>query len=246
MKTKKILHVPHASTFLPDFCRDSFPKEKLSHEIDVMTDWFCDELFEVEGEKLIFPVSRLFCDVERFREDENEDMAKIGMGVCYRSCSDLSLLRQVPEQEKEFILREYYDKHHAALTALTEKALKESGGCLIFDYHSFFPTPLPYESDRSCHRPDFCIGVSDFHTPEGVKDCLFDLFLRRGYSVKINSPFADSIVPMKFYRKDKRVASVMIEVNRSLYLSSPGRKNAAFSSLRSLLTEAMEEAGEKI
>ena len=33
-----------------------------------------------------------------------------------------------------------------------------------------------------------------------------------------NQPFSRTIVPMKHYRKDQRVQSLMIEINRLLYL----------------------------
>jgi hypothetical protein len=51
-----------------------------------MTDAHTDELFPVtpfEAERVVFPVSRLVCDVERFSSDEDEPMASRGMGVFY-------------------------------------------------------------------------------------------------------------------------------------------------------------------
>ena len=39
-----------------------------------------------------------------------------------------------------------------------------------------------------------------------------------GYSTARDQPFSGSIVPMKHYRKDQRVQSLMIEINRWLYL----------------------------
>ena len=39
-----------------------------------------------------------------------------------------------------------------------------------------------------------------------------------GYSTARDQPFRGTIVPMKHYRKDHRVQSLMIEINRWLYL----------------------------
>jgi hypothetical protein len=36
-----------------------------------------------QDDKIIAPFSRIFCDVERFSDDELEVMAKSGMGVLY-------------------------------------------------------------------------------------------------------------------------------------------------------------------
>ena len=67
------------------------------------------------------------------------------------------------------------------------------------------------------NRPDICIGTDAYHTSAELKNCLLKVFEAFGYRVAIDSPFSGSIVPLKHYHKDKRVASVMIEVNRSLY-----------------------------
>ena len=39
-----------------------------------------------------------------------------------------------------------------------------------------------------------------------------------GFSTARNQPFSGTIVPMKHHRKDQRVQSLMIEINRWLYL----------------------------
>ena len=44
------------------------------------------------------------------------------------------------------------------------------------------------------------------------------IFESCGYSTARNQPFRGTIVPMKHYQKDRRVQSLMIEINRWLYL----------------------------
>lgn len=240
MKNSTLLHIPHASTVIPARFISSFDSSKLPHEIAVMTDWFCDELFDCGRDKIVFPISRLVCDVERFRDDKDEIMASIGMGVTYESTSDLRKLRTVTEKEKEEILARYYDRHHQAFSQAVEEKLEKYGHCLIVDCHSFYPTALPYEIDQAADRLDFCIGTSDYHTPEVFTDKLVRLLSERGYSVNVDSPFAGTIVPMEFYEKDPRVISVMIEVNRRLYSDAPGVKSERFPKIRSVLSDCID------
>ena len=233
-----IIHIPHASTFIPPELRDAFDAEKLSHEIEVMTDWYTDELFQCGEPKLVFPVSRLVCDPERFRDDTKEVMSTIGMGAVYTHCSDGTPLRAVSQAERETILRRFYDPHHAALERLVEEERKEKGTALILDGHSFYHRQLPYEKDSA--RPDFCIGTDGFHTPRKMVEMLIEFFRAEGFEVLENRPFSGSIVPLRYYRKDPRVRSIMIEVNRRLYLKNDTDPGTRFLEIQSVVTKAMQ------
>lgn len=122
MKNSTLLHIPHASTVIPGNYLASFRQAILPHEIEVMTDWFCDELFDCGRDRIVFPISRLVCDVERFRDDKQEIMADIGMGVTYRCTSTLEHLRSITEDEKGEILSQYYDSHHEKFERAVEKS----------------------------------------------------------------------------------------------------------------------------
>ena len=91
--------------------------------------------------------------------------------------------------------------------------------CLIIDGHSFPALPLPYELNQRAFRPDFCIGTDDFHTSEELVATVEKELQSLGYSTARDQPFSGTIVPMKHYRKDRRVQSLMIEINRWLYLA---------------------------
>jgi N-formylglutamate amidohydrolase len=45
-------------------------------------------------------------------------------------------------------------------------------------------------------------------------------FRNHNLTVKINSPYSGTIIPLKYYQKDKRVKSIMIEINRNLYMDN--------------------------
>ena len=128
-------------------------------------------------------------------------------------------LREQPTQEKRLeLLERYYIPHHQKLTEAVEESLLANNHCLIIDGHSFPALPLPYELNQTAFRPDFCLGTDDFHTPEELVERVETILESCGYSTARDQPFSGTIVPMKHYRKDHRVQSLMIEINRWLYL----------------------------
>ncbi|MBR3195911.1 MAG: N-formylglutamate amidohydrolase [Clostridia bacterium] len=230
MMEETVLHIPHASSLIPAEYRKHFT-ENVFEEIRLMTDWYTDELFGLPCDRIVFPVSRLVCDVERFRRDEDEIMAKKGMGAVYTKCHDGSPLRAVTAQEREAVLKRYYDPHHACFARCVEAKLRRYGACLIIDCHSFSAEPLPHEPCQDKNRPDICIGTDPFHTPGFLAEETAALFSRMGYSVQMNTPFSGTIVPAPYYLKEKSIRSVMIEVNRALYLTPGCRRSPAFFAL---------------
>ena len=68
-KSPIVINVPHASLLIPEEEMQFFERPKLIRELVAMTDHCCDDLFDTGHEMLVFPVSRLVCDFERFRDD---------------------------------------------------------------------------------------------------------------------------------------------------------------------------------
>jgi len=228
-----ILHIPHSSKVLPTEVEFLLGDEALAYEVDAMTDHHTEQLFDLPGaRRCVFPVSRLVVDPERFIEDP---MESAGMGVVYTRTAEGEALRDISEVNRSALIESYYHPHHDALTRMVDDCLKQHNQCLIIDCHSFPAQPLPYEND--INRPDICIGTDSYHTSAELKNCLLKVFEAFGYRVAIDSPFSGTIVPLKHYQKDKRVASVMIEVNRSLYASPIG-----FKRVQSDLSHAISQA----
>ena len=224
---KLILHVPHAATSLPNQEGFIHNKEKIQQEITKLTDWYTDDLFHSETDEMIVaPFSRIFCDVERFENDEEEVMSKVGMGVLYERFDNDELLRIVTPALREEVIQNYYHPHHNALTLAVKTQLDLNNSCLIVDCHSFPSTPLLKGIDQSTSRPDFNIGTDAFHTPQNLIDRAVAYFKDKGYSLGVDWPYSGTIVPIAFYKKDKRVQSIMLEVNRKLYLKEPGKEKS--------------------
>ena len=226
-----ILHIPHSSLVIPKEALQQYDKSLLQEELLLMTDRYTDELFSLPYSSIVFPYSRLFCDVERFRDDAKEEMSQKGMGAVYTRTHNNVEFRKLLPEEKPRILTGYYDVHHQRFEQLVSEKLKKHNETLIIDCHSFNPFPLPHENDKS-ERADICIGADDFHTDKKLAEYFRTSFETKGYTVKINSPFAGSIVPLKYYEKNKNVQSVMIELNRALYMNAKGEKLENFEKLK--------------
>lgn len=248
-----VLHIPHASTAVPAAVRPSLllSDDELANELRQMTDALTDRLFggAVRGAaEVVFPVSRLVVDPERFEADEEESMAARGMGVVYERTSGGAQLRGVVDAAaREELLDRYYRPHHARLTSAVDAALAAHGRCLVVDAHSFPSVPLPYESDQRPDRPDLCVGTDAFHTPGALAEAVVEAGRALGWSVAVDRPFAGALVPAARYRRDARVSAVMIEINRRLYLDEEtGAPSQAFDEVRgsiARLLAALTEVG---
>ena len=219
-----VLHIPHASLVVPgDVAADLLlTPEQLEHELLVMTDRYTDELFSLPSTlatTVAFPVSRLVVDPERFTDDAREPMAQKGMGVVYTCTASGQQLRRPPSAaQRHELLTRFYEPHHADLTRAVDAALHAHGRCLVLDGHSFPALPLPYEDDQAPDRPDICIGTDQSHTSGALRDLAVRTFQELGWSVAVDRPFSGALVPIRFYQRDLRVHSIMVEVNRGLYM----------------------------
>jgi len=222
---------------------------ELQKELLRMTDAYTDELFPVtpvEAARVVFPISRLICDVERFPSDDSEPMASRGMGVIYTRTSNGDILRAQPDAAtRQSLLDRWYWPHHSQLERMVNHIVMRSGICLIVDCHSFPSVALSYELDQTGQRADFCVGTDSFHTPSFVRDVIVTAVSEAGYSVAVDTPFSGALVPLTYYHKDRRIFSVMIEVNRGIYMNEhSGLANQEFERVRSTVGQLIVAAAE--
>jgi len=219
-----ILHIPHSSRNIPAEYREQFvlSDRALDREMLLLTDAYTDEIFDIDDDLVTtvrFPVSRLFVDPERMLDDSREPMAEVGMGAIYDRCSDgRPLRRELSRLERKKLLFKYYLPHHRAVGEAVGKALNHHDRALIIDCHSFPSSPLPCDTDRSNPRPFICIGTDPFHTPKWLLDSLVEDLESRDFDCEINRPFAGAFVPEPYYRKNRNVHAIMLEINRGLYM----------------------------
>ncbi|KKR21578.1 MAG: hypothetical protein UT48_C0006G0030 [Parcubacteria group bacterium GW2011_GWE2_39_37] len=241
---KIILHIPHSSTNIP--IKDGYVVSdvELRSEMIKLTDWHTDDLFQhKEAMQIITPFSRLFCDVERFPEDKDEVMAKVGMGMIYTNLDNGKVLRSINAELRNKIYKQFYQEHHSKFLQRVEEFLGRNDRCLIIDCHSFSSIPFERDLNKTLPRPDICIGTDDFHTPKTLVDATVKYFENNKLSCKVNMPYAGTIVPLKYYLKDKCVQSIMIEVNRNLYLEkNSNEKNKNYKEIKEILNGYIDEA----
>jgi N-formylglutamate deformylase len=242
-----VLHIPHASKEIPEGVRSTFlpSAEKIERELPIMTDAWTDEIvariaFDIT--QVIFPVSRLVVDPERFSDDDDEPMAARGMGAVYTKLSTGEPLRVLSHAEREKLMATYYEPHHAMLEKAVAAALSQFGHCLIIDIHSFSSTPLPHELDQGVGRREICIGSDPFHSPFNETVDLKQVCGEHGFTAALNRPFSGSIVPFTHWNIDARVRSFMIEIRRDMYMEeTTGLKRVDFPVISGRVCSLVEE-----
>lgn len=76
-----LFHIPHSSLKIPNKYWNICIKDKnyIQKTNILVSDLLTDKLVPSNCHKLVFKYSRLFCDVEKFRDDSKEIMSKKGM-----------------------------------------------------------------------------------------------------------------------------------------------------------------------
>jgi N-formylglutamate deformylase len=237
-----ILHIPHSSTKIPLVEGYCVSEEILNQEILKLTDWYTDDLFGNEIDYNIkAPFSRIFCDTERFSDDSHEVMAQYGMGVLYEKTDAGEPLRNLTPKLRKHILDNYYWKHHNLLTESVRLQLERFGKATVVDCHSFPQIPIIRALDKSDFRPDFNIGTDAFHTSQKLIDLSIDFFNERGFSLGVDKPYSGSIVPMDYYQNNNKVQSIMLEINRKLYINEPSNeKSTWYPEIKQVVQEFLE------
>ncbi len=152
---------------------------------------------------------------------------EIGMGAVYTRTSDLRVLRLADTAHHNELLTRYFDPYAVALSEVVDGRLRSLGRATIIDLHSFPEVELPYEAlhHSGADRPELCLGTDDFHTPINLIDSARQSFASMG-RVGLDQPFAGTYVPLKHYRSDPRVTSIMIELRRDQYVGSTSSTQA--------------------
>jgi len=230
-----VFHVPHDGA--------QFPPELMSsacisqgefmryHETmrDTSVTLMIPDGYRTEEHSVVFPVSRLLCDVERFIGPE-EVMEQFGMGYCYERAFDGQKIKNVTEDLKRRT-RIYYDGHHKRLDEICMKHEK----ILLIDLHSFSDeiVPLHFLKDGE-PTPGICIGTDPGYTPRALTEAAMKVFGEAGYSVRENYPYTGCLVPNAVMsgRTRCRCASIMLEINKRVYCDEAG--NAVHHELEKL------------
>lgn len=218
-----IIHVPHASLEIPDIFYEKvlLEKENVDMANVFISDYLVDKFLPSNYDNIVkFGFSRLFCDVERFRNDKLEIMSKYGMGVIYEKDCDGNKFIELDNGYRDVVLTQYYDIHHSLLDEMATNILDYYDKCYIIDLQSFSDEFVKKVLNLE-NNPDICIGYDDEFCDLDLVDKTINHFRKYGYEVGVNYPYSGSFIPNKYYElKDSRVCSIMIEINKKIYLDS--------------------------
>ncbi|MEA1918346.1 MAG: N-formylglutamate amidohydrolase [Campylobacterota bacterium] len=234
MKKHYLIHLPHCATTIPNEFIDDYllSKEALQRNIYQYCDLYTDELFGsmfdlFDGVKSSY--SRLFMDPERFGDDNSEDMHKnYRLGWFYENAILSKVALRKTNHKSE--IRKYFDTHHKILNEKTKHKLDLYEKCTVIDCHSFSNERYWFH-DKNLQLPDICIGFEAKHVDENLVTIIKEEF--KEYDIGINLPYEGSLVPSDYWGKDDRVKSVMIEINKKLYLEPDNiTKNKNFDAIQ--------------
>ena len=208
MTSDLVVHVPHASTQIPDHAWDQFlvGREAVEHEATASADLYTDLLAHEAwptAKIIAAVVSRIVVDVERYSNDEHEEMAQVCRGVIYTCDYRGEVIRRpLSSLERNELLRRYYEPHWARLKA-------SAAGAVLVDLHTYPPEPWPVERSPSGNRPEIDIGFTEGLTPSDWVVALTRHFEAFGYLVGHNTPYRGVI-------DAGARAAVMIEIRRDV------------------------------
>jgi len=211
-----VLNVPHSS--IEGYSEGWLGKVHLFPIVKRWTDWHTDVLFSSPNAVMVrYGKSRFFCDVERL---QNDPLEKVGQGIYYTKFEGFT--REFTQSLYDSVMHDYFE-HRRALSECIK-----SDNTLLIDCHSF-PSDL---SDI-----DICIGFNDDGSKpsDDVIDFICSTFKDNGFSVGVNTPYANSITP----HSDFDYKSIMIEVNKKVYLDETTLllKPICFDKLKHLLND---------
>ena len=215
--SKFIIHIPHASLKVPKEFKEKLTIEDKYFEKEniFMSDCGIDEFIPNDFPNIVrFDYSRMFCDVEKYLDDSKEEMSKYGMGAIYNKDSNGNEFIQLDNNYKQYVIDNYYKKHHNELDNMVEKIMNIYKDCVIIDLHSFSDEFVEKVLDKT-DCPDICIGVNESNCDLELLSSTVNYFSLWGYSVMINYPYRGSIISNKY----PKVKSIMIEVNKRIYLN---------------------------
>lgn len=238
-----VLHIPHSSLKLPcGFLKNVIEsKEVVENFNHAITDLYTSDLFgKNKYSKVIAKYSRIYCDVEKFADDNKEIMSKFGMGFIYTHTNNGIKFLDPTTEYKNKIFNGYYTKHHNKLDEIVSSTL-EKGTTLLIDCHSFSCDIIMFE-DKKNNLPDICIGFDEIYYNEKLVTFIKSYFENFGYCVSFNHPYSGTIIPNKYFKeKANNLFCVMIEINKKLYLDKNNTKNSSFKNLRNQIQILLKE-----
>lgn len=239
-----ILHIPHSSLKLPPkfYNRIVVDKNVVNDFNLAISDLYTYEIFGAKNKykKVVAKYSRIFCDVEKFADDDKECMSKFGMGYVYTRTHKNVEFAKYDDVYKQNVKKKYYTKYHDKLDKVAMRQTRKNRTILL-DCHSFSKDIIMFEEKKE-NLPDICIGFDKMYYSEKLVDYIKTYFETLGYSVAFNYPYEGTMIPNCFFNHSvSDFYSVMIEINRKVYLNDMYEKNNNFNNLQRQVQDLLRE-----
>ena len=210
---KLVVHVPHASTYIPE---DVWPEvlvdrlqvdDEAFESADLYTDLMAQRAWP--GADIVeAAVSRIVVDVERYDDDGLEEMAEVGRGAIYTHDHRLVRIRKdLSQSRRAELLAAYHAPHWSRLRKVAQ-------GATLVDLHTYPKEPWAIERHAGGARPEIDIGFTDGLTSAEWVSAITAHFSAAGYKVGHNSPYSGVI-------DAGATQGVMIEIRRDV-VGTPG------------------------
>ncbi len=203
-----VVHVPHASTHIPEdvIAQFQLSGRALEDEARTSADLHTDLLAQViwpTATIVAAPVSRIVVDVERYADDEHEVMAQRGRGMVYSHSHDGTRMRcGLSDDERHRLKDTWYNPHW-------DRLRRAAAGAMLIDLHSYPVDPWSVELNQDGERPEIDLGTDPALTPASWIMALQDHIQAHGYTVGLNTPYAGVI-------DAGAAAAIMIEIRRDI------------------------------
>lgn len=255
-----IVSVPHAGTFIPEHARDSFAslnKNLLKRDADLFVDKLYAAVPDLGGTLITTKICRYVIDPNRDKNAVNacfvqgspavDKPKNLGL-VAHKTTKDEILLKHpLTRVELTERIERYYDPFYEKLAAAITQAKKQFGFCLHIDAHSMPSRGTGAHADEGAERPDICLADrTGTSCGAGFTKFLKDSFASHGLSVLANKPYQGGWIVQHFGRPHKDVHSIMIEINRKLYMDEKAQKKLPekFRALAKILERVLKAVRE--
>ena len=223
-RTPVLVSVPHYGTRpLPDVSRDDYSEPWFETFAYGFADTFAADLYadlhEHGATVLATPVSRMFVDVNRRRDDfEHEDGAvRSRRGVVRtHTMRDVPIFRRpLAPAELEARLRSLYDPYYATLERLLAQLRDDYGHALLLDGHTGSPRRMK----------DHQVIIGTRHEATCARELaatVAEIFTRHGFEVQgnVSGYTGGNIVATYGQPAARRVHALQLEINASLLMTT--------------------------
>ena len=252
-----VLSSPHAgSVFPPEFLENTALTE---HELKISEDCFVTELVRKASDAgiplLSLNIPRTFIDVNRdkielddtmfFDAPQNKDLnsrrCRVGLGVLHRIVYPNKNIYDglLSYEEAMERIENVYEPYHKRLKQLIDRCVRKFGFCFVVDCHSM-PSMICSIMNES-KMLDFCIcNLFDESCPSEVSQKLYESLENPDFRVEFNRPYAGAFITFNYCQPRKRIYTLQIEINRSLYMDEQSyQKNKQFQTVANHISHSI-------